>query len=243
MIPKLIHYCWFGGNPLHKEAIKCINSWKKYFPDYEIVEWNENNFDYSQCLYAQEAYKAKKWAFVSDYARFKILYEKGGLYFDTDVEVIRSLEIIISNGAFMGFEDDIKKLVNPGLGLGVEKGNEIYKEILNFYEGLHFDSNAENNKILTVVDYATEILRRNGLSDREGIQQVKGIKIYPKEYFNPMDMSTGKIHCTKQTRTIHHYSASWVDDYSRFRGKVYQLSTRLFGTNGAEKIRKIVGRK
>ena len=94
MIPKVIHYCWFGGNPLPNIAVKCINSWKKYFPDYEIIEWNESNFDLFSCDYCREAYDAKKWAFVSDYARFKILYEHGGVYFDTDVEVIKSMDDI-----------------------------------------------------------------------------------------------------------------------------------------------------
>ena len=105
MIPKIIHYCWFGGNPLPKSAIKCIESWKKYLPDYEIKEWNESNFDFSKCAYAREAAEKKKWAFVSDYARFKILYQYGGLYFDTDVEVIKPLDDIIAAGPFMGAEN------------------------------------------------------------------------------------------------------------------------------------------
>lgn len=104
MIPKVIHYCWFGGNPLPNIAVKCINSWKKYFPDYEIIEWNESNFDLFSCDYCREAYDAKKWAFVSDYARFKILYEHGGVYFDTDVEVIKSMDDILQKGAFIGRE-------------------------------------------------------------------------------------------------------------------------------------------
>ena len=101
-IPKTIHYCWFGRNPLPSLAIKCIASWKKYLPDYEIKEWNEDNFDVNVIPYTREAYAAKKYAFVSDYARFKILYEEGGLYFDTDVEVIKPFDDIIARGAFMG---------------------------------------------------------------------------------------------------------------------------------------------
>ena len=104
MIPKIIHYCWFGGNPLPELAIKCIESWKKYLPDYEIKEWNESNFDINCCAYVREAYEAKKWAFVSDYARFWILYQHGGLYFDTDVELIKSIDDLIVKGAFMGCE-------------------------------------------------------------------------------------------------------------------------------------------
>ena len=125
MIPKKIHYCWFGGNPLPNDAKLCIESWKKYCPDYEIIEWNESNFDFKECQYAKEAYEAKKWAFVSDYARFKILYDNGGLYFDVDVEIVQALDNIINNGPFMGIENDKTKAVNPGLGLGDESGNKI----------------------------------------------------------------------------------------------------------------------
>jgi len=129
MIPKVIHYCWFGGNPLPKSAQKCIASWKKYLPDYEIKEWNESNFDVNIIPYTAEAYKAKKYAFVSDYARFWILYKYGGLYFDTDVEVIKNMDDIIAKGPFMGCENEAKPGatpaqlgVAPGLGLGVNPG-------------------------------------------------------------------------------------------------------------------------
>ena len=127
MIPKIIHYCWFGRNPLPESAQKCIASWRKFFPDYEIVEWNEDNFDVRSIPYTAQAYDAKKYAFVSDYARFKILYEHGGIYFDTDVEVIRPFDDILARGAFMGYEIDPKEgditgYVAPGLGLGVNPG-------------------------------------------------------------------------------------------------------------------------
>lgn len=243
MIPKKIHYCWFGGNPLPNDAKLCIESWKKYCPDYEIIEWNESNFDFKECQYAKEAYEAKKWAFVSDYARFKILYDNGGLYFDVDVEIVQALDNIINNGPFMGIENDKTKAVNPGLGLGVESGNKIYKEILDFYHTIHFINNGGTNNLKTVVDYTTEILKKHGLTNVDGIQEIEEIAIYPKDYFNPMDMDTGKIKLTSNTVSIHHYAASWVDKYSIFRGKVYQLITNLLGKNTAEKFRKLVGRK
>ena len=121
MIPKIIHYCWFGRNPLPESALKCIASWRKFFPDYEIVEWNEDNFDVNTIPYTAQAYAAKKYAFVSDYARLKILYDHGGLYFDTDVEVIKPFDDILAGGAFMGCELTAAQgcAVNPGLGLGV----------------------------------------------------------------------------------------------------------------------------
>ena len=127
MIPKVIHYCWFGRNPLPESAKKCINSWRKYLPDYEIKEWNEDNFDVNIIPYTREAYEVKKYAFVSDYARFWILYHHGGLYFDTDVEVIKPLDDIIDRGPFMGVEvgatsGGAPPLVAPGLGLGVNPG-------------------------------------------------------------------------------------------------------------------------
>ena len=144
MIPKVVHYCWFGGNQLPDDAKKCIESWRKFFPEYEIKEWNECNFDVNCCDYVKEAYAAKKWAFVSDYARFWILYHEGGLYFDTDVEVIKDMSDIIAKGAFMGCETDNKCApglglgANPGLGLGANPGLGLYKEILDYYEKIHF---------------------------------------------------------------------------------------------------------
>ena len=145
MIPKVIHYCWFGRNPLPSLAIKCIESWRKYLPDYEIKEWNEDNFDVNIIPYTQEAYQVGKYAFVSDYARFWILYKYGGLYFDTDVEVIKPMDDIIARGPFMGCEKDVSDTsvasvapglglgVNPGLGLGVNPGLGLYKEIFEMY--------------------------------------------------------------------------------------------------------------
>ena len=132
MIPKVIHYCWFGRNPLPSLAIKCIESWRKYLPDYEIKEWNEDNFDVNIIPYTQEAYQVGKYAFVSDYARFWILYKYGGLYFDTDVEVIKPMDDIIARGPFMGCEKDVSDTsvasVAPGLGLGVNPGRGPWVE-------------------------------------------------------------------------------------------------------------------
>lgn len=209
MIPKIIHYCWFGRGPLPELAQKCIASWKKYLPDYEIKEWNEDNFDVNIIPYTAEAYKAKKYAFVSDYARFWILYQYGGIYFDTDVEVIRPIDDIISKGNFMGFETDPKPQlkedasVAPGLGL--------VKKMLDFYEGKHFVHEAVMRNQITVVHIATQVLRENGLKNVTGIQEVAGCFIYPSEYFCPINVTTGRIHVEKNTRTIHHYAGTWVD--------------------------------
>lgn len=226
MIPKIIHYCWFGRGPLPELAQKCIASWKKYLPDYEIKEWNEDNFDVNIIPYTTEAYKAKKYAFVSDYARFWILYQYGGIYFDTDVEVIRPIDDIISKGNFMGFETDPKPhskadvseaSVNPGLGMGVAPGLGIIKKMLDFYEGRHFEFIPGGIGQLTIVHITTEVLLKAGLKLQQGIQQVDDMWIYPAEYFCPINLKTGRIHVRPNTRTIHHYAGTWQDKHFSFK--------------------------
>ena len=219
MIPKVVHYCWFGGNQLPDDAKKCIASWKKFFPGYEIKEWNESNFDVNCCDYVKEAYAAKKWAFVSDYARFWILYHEGGLYFDTDVEVIKDMSDIIAKGAFMGCETDDK--CTPGLGLGANPGLGLYKEILDYYEKIHFF--IEGNTTETVVTHTSKILKSHGWVGNGEIEQIEGVTIYPPEYFCPMDYKTGKLDITPNTRSIHWYTASWQSSYSKAKTKLQQL--------------------
>lgn len=209
-IPLKIHYCWFGGNPLPELAKKCIASWQKFLPNYEIKRWDETNFDLNSCNYIKEAYQAKKWAFVSDYARFSILYKYGGLYFDTDVEIIKPFDDILCKGAFMGLESDAPDItVNPGLGLAAKPGLELYKDILNLYHKLHFINPDGTLNTTTVVAYTTEILKKYGLMNNPGLQKVANISIYPKEYFCPKDYLTGDIIITPKTVAIHHYDASW----------------------------------
>lgn len=212
MIPKVIHYCWFGRNPLPDYAKKYIASWRKYLPGYEIKEWNEDNFDVNIIPYTREAYKAKKYAFVSDYARFWILYHYGGVYFDTDVEVIKNMDDIILNGPFMGIEnlatEDKYETVGAGLGLGAEKGMEFYKRVLDNYAGYHFIMPDGSLNLRTVVQYVTVELARCGLKRSNDLQQCAGIYIYPKDYFNPKGGDVMRI--TQNTRTIHQYSSSWV---------------------------------
>ena len=246
MIPKVIHYCWFGGNPLPKSAQTCIASWRKYLPDYEIKEWNESNFDVNIIPYTSEAYKAKKYAFVSDYARFWILYKYGGLYFDTDVEVIRNMDDIIAKGPFMGCENEAKAGatpaqlgvapglglgvnpglglgVNPGLGLGVNPGLGLYGEILDIYKDKHYILPDGSYSSETVVTITTDLLCKYGLKNINDIQEVAGVLVYPKEYFCPKDWISGKITFTNFTYTIHHYDASWLPWYQKLKLKVKKM--------------------
>lgn len=220
MIPKIIHYCWFGRNPLPPLAIKCIESWKKFLPDYEIKEWNEDNFDVNIIPYTSEAYAAKKYAFVSDYARFVILYNYGGIYFDTDVEVIKPMNDILNKGPFMGFEKDPdfwqNGYVAPGLGLAVIPKMEIIKRMIDNYKNLHFIlSDNSYNMEFTIVDYTTKVLESVGLKHKPGIQNLNGITIYPSEYFAPINFISRRLHITENTRTIHRYMSSWTEQKNK----------------------------
>ena len=250
MIPKKIHYCWFGGKPLDKLGKKCLKSWKKYFPEYEIIEWNESNVDLESCPYVKQAYEAKKWAFVSDYVRFKVLYEQGGVYFDTDVEVIKPFDDILAKGAFLGCEnpasaegEECKISVASGLGMAAEAGNAFYREVLDDYESSNFVNPDGTPNLYTVVQRITDLLKKHGLQDTAQVQKIAGITIYPAEYFCPINMKTGKLEITDNTYSIHRFAASWVPAKDRFRGKVYFLLVRLFGLKFAQKVQKIVGRK
>ena len=241
-IPKIIHYCWFGGNPLPQLAVKCIESWKKFFPDYTIKCWNEENFDVKCIPYVKEAYEEKKYAFVSDFARFKILYEEGGLYFDTDVQIIKPLNDIIERGAFMGCENKpqydkspILLGVNPGLGLGVNPGHRLYKELIDLYKTLSFRNPDGSLNLKTVVDYTSELLARKGLRQSDEIQNVSGVWIYPHDYFCPM-RPTLVLNITENSRTIHLFNASWCSKSERLRKKF----KRLLGYKFVKRIQPII---
>lgn len=233
-IPKVIHYCWFGEKPLPRTAVKCINSWNKFFPGFEIKEWNESNYNVKKVPYIAEAYEEKKFAFVSDYARFDILFQYGGVYFDTDVEVIKPFNDILEHGSFMGCEIDggEKEIqVAPGLGIAATPGLDIFKEILYFYSTQHFLNDDGSINTETVVKKTTKVLREHGLKDCKGIQSIAGITIYPREYFNPLQDSTGVLTVTENTRSIHWYTKTWIDSKSKIKSKLTRPFHRLFGDN------------
>lgn len=252
MIPKIIHYCWFGGNSLPESALKCIASWKKFFPDYEIKEWNESNFNVDIIPYTKEAYEAKKYAFVSDYARFWILYNYGGVYFDTDVKVIRPMDDIIAKGPFMGREAGayLKNIchtsgdglaVAPGLGLGTSAGLQLYRDLLDTYATLHFKNADGSLNLKTIVCYTSEVLVKYGLGNNNSEPQlVSDVWIYPADYFCPMDHTRGCIvTITERTRSIHLYDASW-SNHSSIRYKLGKIKNFLMRTFGPELVQKII---
>ena len=209
-----------------KSAEKCIASWKKYLPEYEIRRWDESNFDVNIIPYTKEAYAAGKYAFVSDFARFWILYHYGGIYFDTDVEVIRPMADILGRGGFLGVESDRNEItVNPGLGFAASKGSEPIGELLSLYRTFHF-LNADGTLCLkNIVEITTEYLSARGLRNTDEIQHCCGFTIYPKDYFCPIDYDTRELKITENTRTIHHYAESWVPRSTRFKNAL----SRLFG--------------
>ncbi|MDE6401721.1 MAG: glycosyl transferase, partial [Clostridiales bacterium] len=218
---KTLHYCWFGGNPLPKSAVEYMKSWEKFCPDFEIKRWDETNFDVESVPFVKEAYAAKKYAFVADYVRTLALYNEGGLYVDTDVEFIKPIDDLTET-SFMGFENP--EVVAPGLILyACEPKHEIYGKILDHYNNLKFDDSIKSQ--ISSPKIYTEILERFGLKKDNSLQTVGNIKIYPTEYFQPLgDKRYGlKKRITENTRTIHHYDASWVDKKER---QLYLLKVR-----------------
>lgn len=207
-IPKVIHYCWFGRGKMPAIAEKCIKSWKRYCPGYEIVCHNEDNFDITQNKYAKEAYDAKKWAFVSDYVRLKVLYDEGGIYMDTDVELIKPVDDLISEGGYMGFDDN--GIVSTGLGFACEKGNKLVGILLEDYDDISFIRPDGSYDITPCPDRNTKTLKKLGLDTDIKDQVFMGIHMLPEDYLCPMKYYTGKKIITKNTYSIHHFCASWT---------------------------------
>jgi len=234
MIPKIIHYCWFGRGEKPKMAKKCIASWQKFMPDYEIKEWNEENFDVNMIPYTQQAYQAKKYAFVSDFARMWILYNYGGVYFDTDVELIKPIDDIIEKGPFMGYESDGtcgNIFINPGLGVAAEKGMSVYRDILDIYYNQNFIMPDCSYNPYAIVPITTDIVKKHGLDDTGEIQIVDGISIYPPDYFNPYDYLVDKLNITENTRSIHWFAKSWVSPMGLIKSRIGTICRKYLGRN------------
>lgn len=208
MIPKVIHYCWFGGNVLPDSALKCIESWQKFCPDYEIKEWNEKNYDVNKIQYVKKAYQEKKYAFVTDVARLDIVLQEGGIYLDTDVEIVKSLDELLVHEAYMGMETVGR--VNTGLGFGAKKHNLQIKANLELY------TDAKFGDMMTCVTYTTNMLLRLGLKKNNEVQEINGLVILPTDYLCPLSFETRNLDITENTYSIHHYDMSWKDKKDKF---------------------------
>lgn len=207
MIPKVIHYCWFGRGKMPESALKCIESWKKYCPDYEIKEWNEDNFDLDMYPYAREAYDNRKFAFVTDVVRLYALYHEGGVYMDTDVEVLKPLDRFLVHHAFSGFESETD--VPTGIMASV-KGGQWAKENLAYYVGRHFVNEDGTFDLNSNVKTITRLLIPHGLKRNNTYQEIDNIiTMYPKEFFCPKDYNTKEIILTDNSYCIHHFNGSW----------------------------------
>ncbi len=229
MIPKIIHYCWFGGNPLPELAQKCIETWKKYCPDYTIMRWDESNFDVNCCSYVKEAYDSKKWAFITDYVRLAAIVEYGGIYMDTDVEVCKSLDEFLHEEAFSGFENE--KFVPTGIMAG-EKGQKLFAKLLEYYSDRHFIMPDGSYDMTTNTKTITDIVTGAGLILNGKKQTVYGMTFYPQDYFCPKDFMTGIIHPTANTACIHHFNQSWASDEDRKYVEVVRYCNNKFGKFG-----------
>lgn len=232
-IPKVIHYCWFGHGEMPESAKQCIASWKRFCPDYQIIEWNETNFDIDMLPYTQEAYLAKKYAFVTDYVRLYVLYNNGGIYMDTDVEVTKSLDPFLLEDAFSGFES--KDRVPTGI-MGCHMHFPLFKELLQYYDGRHFLLDNDEYDLTTNVDIITNILINHGLVKNGSLQRIDGFALYPSDYFCPKDPITRKLKLTDRTHAIHHFDGSWIPDSQKTSMAEYRRFTFLFGEKFGEII-------
>ena len=234
MIPKKIHYCWFGRGEKPKLAQKCLASWKKYCPGYEIIEWNEDNFDLDYNGYTRYCYDNKKWAFLSDFARLVVVAEHGGLYFDTDVELLKSPEELLQYGAFYGFEND--RYVNTGEGFGAETGHPTVVAMKKLYENITPD--ADGSYPVACPALNTQALLPFGLKLDGTRQNIAGAEILPVEYLNPYDDPTGRLNKTQNTISVHWYSKSWMSKGTILRSKLTKPLHRVFGVDAFKRFRK-----
>lgn len=227
MIPKVIHYCWFGYNRKPKLIQKCIASWSRMLPDWEIREWNEENYDVRKNAYIREAYEKRKWAFVVDYARFDILNEYGGVFLDTDVELLKPIpEEFLRYEAFSGFEHPGR--VNPGLIYASEPGQKLLRNIMVAYEHKTFGE-TKNGRIENIVDIVSNVLLENGMQLNGAYQVVADVAIFPYDYFCCFNHEIQNFELTEHTISIHHYFASWSPWYRKAYFKMIKYVALVLG--------------
>lgn len=220
MIPKVIHYCWMSGEPFPELIQECIDTWKKILPDYQIIEWNKENFDVNISSFTKEAFEAKKYAFVSDYVRLYALYNYGGIYLDSDIKVLKSFTDLLNNRAFSGFESNDR--VGVWL-LASEKGNPLFKEMLDCYKDKHFIKSDGRLDLEPNTSLLKSILKKYGVEFNNKYQKNDYITIYPKEYFCPLDGTTGEVNITNNSYAMHLFNGAWLSKEQKEYFKLYKF--------------------
>ena len=229
MIPKKIHYCWFGRGPKPKLAEKCIESWKKYCPGYEIKEWNEDNFNLHYNDYVWEAYEAKKWAFITDVVRLYALVNEGGIYMDTDVEVLKPLDSLLLYEAVSGFESETQ--IPTGL-MASQDHQPLFEELLNDYLNVHFRMPDGTLDLTTNVVRITNTCLKYGFIPNNKKQTINGFTLLPKDFLGPKSGESGKINLTENTLVIHHFDGSWVPAKTK---RIWRLK-RVIGERNIDRL-------
>lgn len=221
MIPKKVHYCWFGNNNMPDEYLKYMETWKKYCPDYEIIRWDEQNYDVMKNDYLKQAYRSKKWAFVSDYARVDVIYQYGGVYLDTDVELVKNFDEFLKWDMFCGFESS--NYIAWGLGFGAVRGHEILEEVMSVYEQMEFINSDGTLNMVNCPVIQSSVMSKYGFVLDGTPQEKNNVAVYPPEFFSPYSYIKGFGRITANTHSIHHYSESWKEEENKPKGKWYPL--------------------
>ena len=239
MIPKIIHYCWFGGNEKSELVKKCIETWEKYLPEYEIIEWNESNFDVNCCEFTKRAYENRKWAFVADYARLKALKEHGGIYLDTDIELVKPFdEYLLHHQMFTCFED----LTHISTGcVGAVANHEVLNKFIDIYYK-YFDEE-DNKGFIPNTEILSSMLFPNGVETIDNIAELENITIYTRDYFLAKDYVSGKVTKTDNTYCIHHYDGTWKSGKDKFFDKIKLGIRRIIGEKRYNSLKKKIKTK
>ena len=239
MIPKVIHYCWFGRNPLPKDTLRYIETWKKYCPDYKIIQWNEDNFDVNQNKYCKEAYDSKKWAFVSDYVRLRVLRDFGGVYMDADVELCKNIDELLHYNAWSGFESDNSI---PTGTIASCKDGEWISYLLSYYDEKSFFDSKGNFDLTTNVVTITNMTKEKYDIRLDNSFQVFGDNnvIFPFDFFCAKNYFDGKVKKTNNTYTIHHFAGSWLTTSQKIRIKFKLLLISCLGKKNTEALIKLI---
>ena len=258
MIPKIIHYFWLGNGDKSELVKKCIASWEKFCPDYEIIEWNESNYDMTKNEYMYQAYQARRWGFATDVARLDVVYQYGGIYLDTDVELVRSIDGLLEYDGFIGFELPVDAkgtyyTVNTGQGFGAVAGALVIRKMLDEYESLSFFHPDGSQNLTACPAYNTRALHSLGLRLDNSFQKIGNFAVYPAEYFCPVNWKSKKCEITGNTYSIHHFNASWLTEKEKRKRKHFRCIDNIMhspnrwikGILGAERyelLKKKLGR-